>query len=1424
MILHQRTINLRRYLRALLSSSIAAVFLCACGGGGGASSAPPATNPVPTIAAVSPTPLMAGAPGATVTITGSGFIQSSAGEWNQSSRATTFVTSTQLQLALTAADLGAGGTGQITVINPGPGGGTSAAATLTINNPTPMLAGVSPSSLTTLSAGTVLTLTGSGFVASSVVTWNSAVHTSTFVSATQLQITLTAADVAGVGSAQIAVVNPTPGGGSATPSPVPIGYPAPVISSLNPSNIPAGGQPMTLTINGIGFASSSVVQLNGAARPTTFVSGNVLTTTLGTADLANPATVQVTVTTGTPGGGVSGPMALTISSYPRPTIASLTPSSIPIGSLDTLIDVLGSGFTSASTVQVNGSTPISTNSSNAGELFFTLPATDLTALGTLSITVSNPGPLTSNALTISVVPDPIPVLTSISPAAAAMGGPEFALTLTGSGFVPTSVVQWNGSARPTIFNTSNQLTATIPASDIQSLGNDAVTVFTPAPGGGVSAPSTFTTFLSLANNDLIYDASRKLFWTSIPSSAGPLLGNSVVSIDPYTGLLGTPIWVGSEPNKLAISGDGSTLWVSFRGSPSARKVDLTNGTATAIDLYFPGGWGGNNYPTSLAVLPGAPSSVAVAPGTVLIYDNEVERPKIGATGATYLAFGASSSTLYGYSNGLSIFAVDSTGIASTNTPPNSGSNSNDLRYDNGRLYLTSGEVLDAASGSLLGTFAAAGPVASDSTLGRAFILNQSGAFGVFDQITAFNESTFVPVGSFRVGGVSQSGFNNPSSLVRWAEDGLAFRTDTQLYILRNALVHDLSATPADLAVSLTAPTSSAAGLNATVGITVKNIGPNPASGVSLTDSFSSGAAFGSVAPSQGTCGGSPVVHCNLGSLASGSTATVTLVLLPTSLGSLTNTATVSATQPDPNLSNNSANSVTAVTGSAYSTLPSLSSLSPQSVLAGAPVLTLTVNGSNFSSSSVVNWNNTGVPTAFVNPNQLNATVASSLLVNPGFADVTVSNPSPGGGTSGSLPFTITQSIALDTNDLVFDPFTRKIYASIPSTASQVVGNSIVSIDPLTGALGTPVPIGSEPTRLSLSDDGKYLYTVLSGSKGVRRMDLTTLTPGTQFPTLSTLFGPYTASDLAVMPGNPNVLATVGYSDGIQVWDVTNTGATARPLTKNFVNDVYEGSVLAWGDSTNLYSNDEGLSPSSFHRFVVGSTSFAETDSTYLDAVDGAITFAGGLIFADGGAVVDPSPVPPATPKLVGRFFGPGGGFHAVDTATNRIFFLSTNSYGVNSRIISAFDISRFTLAQTTELDGLGGDAFDLIRWGVDGLAFRTVKDFWGNGSSQVVLLHGSAVLPRSSTPNPVPSLATALPSNVTAPAGNTWLTITGSNFVPGSIAQWNGSPRTTVFVNAGQLRVAVPAADLATAKTVNIQVVNPAPGGGASSQLSFKVN
>jgi hypothetical protein len=78
------------------------------------------------------------------------------------------------------------------------------------------------------------------------------------------------------------------------------------------------------------------------------------------------------------------------------------------------------------------------------------------------------------------------------PNTANAGGPLFTLTVNGSDFVNGSVVQWNGVGRTTSFVSANQLTATIPASDIAAIVPVNVTVFNPAPGGGLSNSLPFT--------------------------------------------------------------------------------------------------------------------------------------------------------------------------------------------------------------------------------------------------------------------------------------------------------------------------------------------------------------------------------------------------------------------------------------------------------------------------------------------------------------------------------------------------------------------------------------------------------------------------------------------------------------------------------------------------------------------------------------------------------------------------------------------------------------------------------------------------------------------------------------------------------------------------------------------------------------------
>ena len=84
--------------------------------------------------------------------------------------------------------------------------------------------------------------------------------------------------------------------------------------------------------------------------------------------------------------------------------------------------------------------------------------------------------------------------------------------------------------------------------------------------------------------------------------------------------------------------------------------------------------------------------------------------------------------------------------------------------------------------------------------------------------------------------------------------------------------------------------------------------------------------------------------------------------------------------------------------------PSISAISPNSSEQNGPGFTLSIVGSNFLTSSTVQWNGTSLATTFVNNQLLTAVVPASAVANPGTTDVTVSNPAPGSGNSTSLTF------------------------------------------------------------------------------------------------------------------------------------------------------------------------------------------------------------------------------------------------------------------------------------------------------------------------------------------------------------------------------------------------------------------------------------
>ncbi len=466
--------------------------------GGGRSNAASLTvnNPVPGITGISPSSVVAGSTGVEMIVNGEGFVPNSVVQLNGVNVPTTFVTRTQISAQIPVAAIASGGTLPVTVFNPVPGGGTSNVVNLTITNPVALITSISPAQVNAGGPSFTLSINGSSFVNGSTVLINGQSLQTTFVNSGALTAVVPASFIANTGTADIRVQNPEPGGGSSNTVQLSIVNPVPTLNSLNPSTVTAGSPGFNLTVTGTGFVPASVVQWNGAARQTTFVSSAQLTIAVSASDVASAGTAAVVVINPAPGGGTSNTLNFSVNSQPNPVpvLSGLEPSFTVSGGTAFSLTVKGTSFTPGAVVQWNGQ-PRQTDFINSTTLAAQITAADIASAGSALITVINPAPGggESNSLTFQInPPNPVPVISVLVPASAAAGSPAFTLTVNGTSFVNGSVAQWNGSPRPTSFAGSTQLTVSISAADVATIGTAEVRIFNPAPGGGLSNPVTFT--------------------------------------------------------------------------------------------------------------------------------------------------------------------------------------------------------------------------------------------------------------------------------------------------------------------------------------------------------------------------------------------------------------------------------------------------------------------------------------------------------------------------------------------------------------------------------------------------------------------------------------------------------------------------------------------------------------------------------------------------------------------------------------------------------------------------------------------------------------------------------------------------------------------------------------------------------------------
>jgi hypothetical protein len=464
----------------------------------------------------------------------------------------------------------------------------------------PVLTTLSQNSTPAFGANLSVTLTGTGFDATSTALWNGTTLSLTAMSSTTLTATIPASDLTTGGVARISVLNGSSGLESNSLDFEIVGPQGQTIT-LATTSIPQQASPVTVKVQGSQFLPNAAVQLstsntgscsNQNNRPSFFVTAEEVDVTLYVGDVTQPNSyfvfiLNAPVTQTDPpspsdcglSGGVSNPASLTVAAA---SIASLSSASVSFGNQQ-----VGTTTSPAQILTVTNTGGLNLNLSatsivGADPADFTIGPSSTCAPGS-SLTTTAPGNTCTFSLTftpthagsrtasLQITDDaanspqmvglsgmgvsPVPTLNPpLVPASITAGSASFPLTLNGSGFTADSTVNFgsNPALMPST-QTTSQLVVTVPASDVTAAGIIPVTVSNPGPpGGGTTASVNFT-----VNNP----------------------PPSIASLNPTSGLAGTPVTI-TGANFGASQG---TSTVTFNGTAATP----TAWSATAITAPVP---------------------------------------------------------------------------------------------------------------------------------------------------------------------------------------------------------------------------------------------------------------------------------------------------------------------------------------------------------------------------------------------------------------------------------------------------------------------------------------------------------------------------------------------------------------------------------------------------------------------------------------------------------------------------------------------------------------------------------------------------------------------------------------------------------------------------------------------------------------------
>ena len=286
---------------------------------------------------------------------------------------------------------------------------------------------------------------------------------------------------------------------------------------------------------------------------------------------------------------------------------------------------------------------------------------------------------------------------------------------------------------------------------------------------------------------------------------------------------------------------------------------------------------------------------------------------------------------------------------------------------------------------------------------------------------------------------------------------------------------------------------------------------------------------------------------------------------------------------------------------------------------------------------------------------------------------------------------IVNSLRLPTNNLIYDSTRSRLWVSFSNSVEGPRRNSVASLDPLTGIVSEPLPLGASPYpgSMALSANGRYLYVGLLDVTAVHRIDLATDGhPSLRIPLVTNQWGwEILASDIEVLDGDGTSFMIVG-GNSARVYDgtVMRPNQTASYSVNRIKPSGAPGMFIGYRnvnyrfDMTRLALTASGVEVES--NYVSGPSSLGED-------VDGP----SGLVLFSDGRLVD------GYTHLLKFDFGIRG-IPCLDIPRER-------AYVATSSALHAFNTTTGAAAGILNLSLEPGEQVSsCTRWGADGFAIR----------------------------------------------------------------------------------------------------------------------